>query len=198
MDELDKLKNHWKKTENDFPQVSENEIFAMLHKKSSSAVKWILIISILEFIFWGLISLSNSIFNLADYTKLPKFITIMDTINYIVIISFIVLFYINYRKISTKRPVKDLLDNIITVRRIVTAYMVYNVFIFFVSMLCGLFIYEAEDYYNDTVKIVTIVISVILILVFVGIIALLYNLLYGRLIRTLNKNYKELQKISGL
>ena len=46
MDELDKLKNHWQKSEAAFTQVSEKEIYGMLHKKSSSVVKWILILSI--------------------------------------------------------------------------------------------------------------------------------------------------------
>ena len=46
MEELDLLKKYWKKSEDTFEQVSEVEIYKMLHKKSSSIVKWILIISI--------------------------------------------------------------------------------------------------------------------------------------------------------
>jgi hypothetical protein len=49
MDELEILKKDWKKSENTFDQVSETEIYGMLHKRSSSLVKWILIISIIEF-----------------------------------------------------------------------------------------------------------------------------------------------------
>ena len=50
MKELDLLKKAWKKDTTSFEQVSEGAIYNMLQKKSSSIVKWILIISIIEFI----------------------------------------------------------------------------------------------------------------------------------------------------
>jgi len=50
MKELDLLKKDWQKSGNSFEQISEGEIYKMLHKKSSSVVKWILIVSILEFV----------------------------------------------------------------------------------------------------------------------------------------------------
>ena len=52
MDELELLKKDWKKNDGQFKQISENEIYGMLHKSSSSIVKWIFIISILEIILW--------------------------------------------------------------------------------------------------------------------------------------------------
>ena len=56
MEELDLLKKAWKKEERSFDQVSEKDIYGMLHQKSSSIVKWILIISIVEFAFWNVIA----------------------------------------------------------------------------------------------------------------------------------------------
>lgn len=196
MDELDKLKSHWQKNDEAFPKMSEGDIYAMLHKRSSSAVKWILIISILEFVFWGLISIGNSIFEITDYNKLPLFITVMDNANYFIALTFIVLFYLNYRKISTKTPVKDLLDNIIRVRRIVTVYMAYNVAMILAGMLSSLFIIKSQDdFTSSTANIIAI--GIIIIVIFMVLIAGVYYLLYGRLVRKLNKNYKELKKISG-
>ena len=52
MKELDLLKKDWKKNADSFEQVSESEIYKMIHRKSSSIVKWIFIISIIEFLFW--------------------------------------------------------------------------------------------------------------------------------------------------
>ena len=52
MDELELLKKDWKNNNEQFKQVSENEIYGMLQKSSSSIVKWIFIISILEIILW--------------------------------------------------------------------------------------------------------------------------------------------------
>jgi hypothetical protein len=49
MKELDLLKD-WKNKDS-FEQISEIEIYRMIHKKSSSIVKWILIISILRFCY---------------------------------------------------------------------------------------------------------------------------------------------------
>jgi hypothetical protein len=46
MKELDLLKKDWKKSTASFEQISELELYKMIHKKSSSIVKWILIISI--------------------------------------------------------------------------------------------------------------------------------------------------------
>ncbi len=36
MEELDLLKKDWKKNQNSYQQISEKEIYNMLHKKSSS------------------------------------------------------------------------------------------------------------------------------------------------------------------
>ena len=58
MDELELLKKDWKKNDGQFTQVSENEIYGMLHKSSSSIVKWIFIISIVEFLVLRLMDLS--------------------------------------------------------------------------------------------------------------------------------------------
>ena len=48
-DELELLKKDWQKKEFNVPELSYEEIHKMIWKKSSSIVKWILIISILEF-----------------------------------------------------------------------------------------------------------------------------------------------------
>ena len=47
MDDLDLLKKDWQKP-NAFEQISEQDIYGMLHKKSSSIVKWILLSSLIE------------------------------------------------------------------------------------------------------------------------------------------------------
>ena len=52
MKELDLLKKDWNKQNTDFPKLSYDDIYKLIHKKSSSIVKWILIICIAELIFW--------------------------------------------------------------------------------------------------------------------------------------------------
>lgn len=198
MDELDKLKSHWQKNEETFPKVSEGDIYAMLHKRSSSIVKWILIISILEFAFWGLLSLTNSVFGIADYGTLPRFIYILEDINYFIVITFIVLFYINYRKISAEKPIKGLMNNIIRVRRIVTAYVIYNIGMITVGMLCGVMLFNKQNADDSLDANIILAVTVVTLLILIGFIGLMYYLLYGRLLKKLNKNYRELKKMTGL
>lgn len=198
MDELDKLKSHWQKNDEAFPKVSEDAIYGMLHKRSSSIVKWILIISILEFAFWGLVSLTNSAFDIADFKNLPRFIYVLEEINYVVVITFIVLFYMNYRKISAEKPVKGLIKNIIRVRRIVTAYVIYNIGMISTASFCGALLFSNQNIDETIDGKVLVIVTVITLLLVIGFIALVYYLLYGRLLKKLNKNYRELKKMTGL
>ncbi|MDX1427208.1 MAG: hypothetical protein R3206_05225, partial [Salegentibacter mishustinae] len=57
MDGLDLLKKDWKKREASLPHLSYDQIYQMLWKRSSSIVKWIFVISIIEFLFWGVINI---------------------------------------------------------------------------------------------------------------------------------------------
>ena len=98
MDELDLLKKDWKRNENAFNQVSEKEIYSMLHRKSSSIVKWILIISVLEVLFWlglGLLPFADEHFN-QNYPNFEFYSNCFAYFNYAVVAVFIYLFYRNY------------------------------------------------------------------------------------------------------
>ena len=50
MDELELLKRDWQKKDKQLPQLSFDDIYKMIWKKSSSIVKWIFLISIIEFL----------------------------------------------------------------------------------------------------------------------------------------------------
>lgn len=52
MDNLDLLKKDWNKSQPGDKQFSAKDIYAMLHKKSSSIVKTLFYISIAELVFW--------------------------------------------------------------------------------------------------------------------------------------------------
>ena len=67
MDELELLKKDWKKNDDTkYPKLSYNDIYKMILKKSSSIVKWIFIISLLEFALWTIISFA---FKNTEYNK---------------------------------------------------------------------------------------------------------------------------------
>ena len=100
MDELEILKKDWKKNENAFDQVTEKEIYGMLHKRSSSIVKWILIISVLELLLWSgitFLTADEEYFKTLEMYHLDTIMPIISVINYGVILFFIYLFFKNYK-----------------------------------------------------------------------------------------------------
>jgi hypothetical protein len=122
MNELDLLKKDWNKQTKPFRQLQESDIAAMIHKRSSSIVKWILIISILEVTLWTAISLFFNtdevmVKNHTEY-MIPYF-KIITYVNYAVVAAFIYAFYVNYKNISTLRSTKKLMQDILKTRRTV-------------------------------------------------------------------------------
>jgi hypothetical protein len=207
MKELDLLKKDWQKNVA-FEQVSELEIYKMLHKKSSSIVKWIFIISILEIILWTVISV---FFNTDDYLKnikheeLDIYFEALTVFNYAVILVFIYLFYKNYMVISTTVSIKQLMKDILKTRKTVQCYVWYNLGMATLSLLFGFYIafaYNPEVAVlmdkignNTKVMVITIGIFVLIIAAFLGLFWLFYRLIYGTLLRRLFTNYNELKKI---
>ena len=145
MKELDLLKKDWKRTTATFEQVSEKEIYAMLHKNSSSVVKWILIISILEVSLWTVLGFSFNVdeyFSKLHHPEVVLFIKGLTYLNYFVVLIFIYLFYKNYQKISAISSTKKLMKDILKTRKTVQYYVWYNlgmiVFcLVFILVLCA-------------------------------------------------------------
>lgn len=210
MEELDLLKKAWQKDSHSYEQISESEIYKMLHRKSSSIVKWILIISIIEVIFWAAISFA---YNTDDYMKklhaenMIVYFKVLNFINYAVILWFIYNFYKNYIKISTTASTKQLMQDILQTRKTVKYYVWYNLGMIVVSFIAGFCIAFAYNpkmeilkdkiahEENHVILLKTLGIMVLAVAIFVGLFWLFYRLLYGILLRKLNRNYKELKKI---
>jgi TRAP-type C4-dicarboxylate transport system permease small subunit len=200
MDELELLKQDWKRQEKSLPHVESNEIEHMMHKKSTTIVKWIFIISICEFLFWlGIESLSffeNSL-ELIEDLGMGTFYRVSLVVNYIMIFVFIVLFFRNYRKISTEDSIKKLLKNIMITRKTVKAYVWFNIIFFSTSFLITSYMTVDKMASGEPlqVKLIAIVFIIVALVVILLLIILFYRLLYGILTRRLAKNYKILKKI---
>ena len=204
MKELDLLKKDWNKNDN-YPKFSEQEIYAMLHKNSSSVVKWILITSILELLLW---SGMNLIFKSDDYIKknnissFMEYFYVVDIFHYTIIAVFIIAFYKNYRNISVISSTKNLMDSILKTRKTVQYYIWYNL-----GMIAFSFILGAILAFNSNVELEKLsantdfkygfLIGFSLVLVIVMVLFwFVYRLIYGTLLRKLLKNHKELKKIN--
>ncbi len=203
MKELDLLKKDWQKSGDSFEQVSEVEIYKMLHKKSSSVVKWILIVSILEFVVLNGIGYLIGDNGYAEFLAIHPFINFLEKFNYIAVIVFIYLFYRNYKDISVLQSSKTLIEHILKTRKIVTYYIYWNIFIGGVSGAIG----GIEGFnrgYNEgsvnpentkgiiEVNYITIIVTALLIM---GVIWLFYKILYGSFLKKLKQNNEELKKI---
>jgi hypothetical protein len=203
MKELDLLKKDWQKEKN-FEQVSEAEIYTMLHQKSSSIVKWILIVSIIEFVVLNGISFLLNDPKYDEFMRLHPYINYLEKFNYVVIVVFIYLFYKNFKSISVLNSSKTLIKHILKTRKIVTYYIYWNIIIGGITgALSGIegfnagFNSSSNQLGNEgnavlEANCLTILIVALLIM---GIIWLFYKLLYGRFLSKLKHNYSELKKI---
>ncbi|MDQ8012617.1 MAG: hypothetical protein REI96_09220 [Flavobacterium nitrogenifigens] len=208
MKELDLLKKDWQKNSDSFQQVSENEIYKMIHRKSSSIVKWILIISILEISFW---TFSNIFINTDDVLHKmnhPEIVTALEFLtyfNYVVVLIFVYIFYKNYKTISTTIATKSLMSAILKTRKTVQYYVWYNLGMIVITAILSFFIafvYNPDMEFlreklamNGKAMFVTIGILFLVILGFFGLFWCFYRVIYGTLLRRLYANYKELKKI---
>ncbi len=204
MDELELLKNDWKKRENEFPKVSYNEIYKMILKKSSSIVRWIFIISILEFILWATIDIALR-FN-EKYSKLTlklnqdfdSFFMFTSVLSYCVLFYFIIRFYFNYRKIKTTDSVKILMCNILRSRKTVKYYIWVNLSFFalisFITIGYQVNFKEQLILEKGAIYLI-IIVAIVLVILSISVIALFYRLIYGFLTRKLKKNYEELERL---
>lgn len=211
MDELELLKRDWQKKEEHFPRLSYDEIYKMIWKKSSSIVKWIFFISIIEFVFWATI---NILFTDAESWEMFKTLHVYEitlavtVINYAVLLFFIFKFYWNYRKISFTDSSKKLMKAILNVKRTVTQYVWFNIGVFTVSLLIGLYgslrygpdskkiLDAAHEAGNETIFwLLTAGFVLLVITLLLGLIWFFYRVLYGILLKRLKKNYDELLQL---
>ena len=210
MDELDLLKKKWQSREQELPTLSYSDIYKMLLKKSSSIVKWIFIISILELVFWvGLVLIMpESQMQLMEDMGIKQMTMWSNIIHFAIVFVFIYFFYKNYRSIQVTDSTKTLMHNILKTRKTVRYFVYYNIGMFIISSIIVNFyfymnidkLYEvlglaAQGVPRDNFGLTFIVLQVVLGLLVVGLLMLFYYLIYGILLRRLKQNYRELKKM---
>lgn len=208
MDELELLKKDWNKERADFKSYSDSDIYPMLHKKSSSIVKTLFYISMAELVFWILMNFLP--FILSDKMKAQledmshSWIYIgLNVLSYAVIILFVYLLWTAHKAISVTDNAKKLMESILKTRKIIKYYVIYNLLIALISIPVSLYfsinehpeiseqLRNASPGQLGTIIVVTTIITA-LFLVFIW---LFYKLIYGILIKRLNRNYNELKKL---
>ena len=210
MDELELLKSHWKKEAKAIThKFSSSDIYNMLQKKSSNIVKTLFYISIAELILWMSLNIIP-LFCSDTYAESVKMVygegyaaEIFTGISYAIIILFIVLLYKSYKSISTLDNTKKLMERILKTRQIVKYYVLYNLVVIGFSMVFGFYfsinhnpeLIQNLSHYSSAQMTGFYSILIVLTIVVILLIWLFYKLLYGLLLKRLNRNYSELKKL---
>ena len=202
MDKLENLKDLWQNQTVTGLNYTKEDIHNMVKKKSTSIVKWILIISIIELLLPYVLILFTDL-------KTPEIIyeeygldalTRNYTIIYVIIVlGFIYLFYKNYRNISADSSVKALLSDILKTRRTVKYYIYCNLFLFGIMGMHFFYVSLESEAYIETMpenaNITVIWVAATLIWgLCIFLLWCFYRLVYGFFLKKLQRNYKELRK----
>ncbi|RNC88712.1 MAG: hypothetical protein ED555_13075 [Allomuricauda sp.] len=212
MDELELLKKDWQKKEGELPKLSYEEIYKMIWKKSSSIVKWIFYISIIEFVLPHLLYLlpsARSGFDMYNELGITNLFIGLSILQYAVVFYFIYQFYRRYREISVLDNAKQLTNNILRTRRTVKNYVIFSlsmILLIFAIIVFGIYstdnlvaAFQLEGKALETspekLKFIFMVGMSIVGVLFTLLLGGIYFLLYGLLTRKLSKNHKELKKL---
>jgi hypothetical protein len=174
----------------------------MAQSKSSSIVKWIFIIGILEFV------ILNSLYLFIDmeeatkeYEKLgiDNFVFYSQIAAYIILFFFLTKFYQNYKRISATESTNILMKKILRTRKTVRNYVLFNLgYTFLISMVYIISTINMNFDDLSTKQLLLIIISTLIAtLLILCVLYGFYQLLYGILLRKLNRNYKELAKLDN-
>jgi hypothetical protein len=202
MDLLNKYKETWNKQIEMPYKFSTQEIYKMAHAKSSSIVKWIFVIGILEFIFM------NSLYFFIDMEEafkqyeelgLQSFVFYSQIVAYVILFYFLIQFYQNYVKISTVASTKLLMNKILKTRKTVRNYVFFNLSYLALSIIVVTIATININIENLNKKQILLVVFLMLIatVIILGLFWLFYQLLYGILLKKLNRNFKELAKLES-
>ncbi|MCW3159908.1 beta-carotene 15,15'-monooxygenase [Chryseobacterium oryctis] len=217
--DLDSFKKTWQ--EQPVQQKYDNsEILQMLNRKSRNYVKYIFWISVAEFLFFSVMGLfyfvpnddSNSFLKILEKLgahKTPEVENSFDNtyfaikiLSLLITAYFVFKFYQNYRKIRIEENLKQLIIRIIKFKKTVNAFILISI----VLLIAFMFVFTAFIFYalntqniQPTGSELTIVISGIIIstVLSVLLIWLYYRLVYGIIIRKLDKNLTQLQEIDS-
>jgi len=213
MDELELLKKHWNKSSTNYPSLNKADLYKLINMRSSSIVKWIFIISLLEFLGWSLISFlfdgTESLEKMNNYNVEHIFYP-LTIFGYLVLFVFFFLFYKNYKSISATDNIKTLMQQILKTRKTVKQYVIFNLGFMCVSIVIGVYIeltnnpevqtmltrIESEGANNIYIfYLIVVALSLLAMAVITVILLGFYYLIYGLLLKRLKSNYKDLKTL---
>ena len=217
--DLDSFKKTWQE-QPVRPKYNDTEIIKMLNRKSRNYMKYIFWISVAEFLFFSILGLfyivqskeSDSFLNILGrlgVQRTPELESNLDTIYLVIkIVSlvvtgyFVIRFYENYRKIKIEEDLRKFIIRIIKFKKTVSIFILTNILIV-ISFTCilTLFVFYVLKSQNITLSDLSIIGIIVGFVVSTALCILLiwvyYRLVYGIIIKRLDKNLKQLKNIES-
>ena len=217
--DLDSFKKTWQ--EQPVQEKYDNkEILQMLNRKSRNYVKYIFWISVFEFFFFSVMGIfyffqgdeTNGFLSYLEKLgarKTPEVENSFDNIylilkilSLLVTAYFVYKFYQNYRKIRIEENLKGLITRIIKFKKTVNAFILISILLLVAfTSIFTIFIFYSLNSQNIEPKNSELIIFVIGIILTTGLSALLiwlyYRLVYGIIMRKLDKNLIQLKEIDS-
>ena len=218
--DLDHLKKTWQEQEVQ-PKYDSPQIEAMLNKSSRNYVKYILWISIAEFLvilglnfyysfigddsesfmnILGKLGIENTLDLQADFAHLYF---VLKVVSLVLTGVFVVLFYQNYKKINVESNLKKFILQIITFKKTVNIFILANILllVFFTAVLTVFTFYILSQQHiqlSHPTLIGFIVGTVLMTILSIVLIWLYYRIVYGIIMKRLGKNLDELKKMENV
>ncbi|SHK65661.1 M48 family metalloprotease [Chryseobacterium polytrichastri] len=217
--DLDSFKKTWQEQPVQ-QKYDNNEILKMLNRKSRNYVKYIFWISVFEFLLFSVMGLfyffqgeeTNGFLNVLEKLgaqKTPEVehnfgITylIIKVLSLLITAYFVYKFYQNYRKIKIEENLKGLITRIIKFKKTVNAFILISILLLVVfTSIFTVFIFYALNSQNVEPTNSALTIFVIVTAVSTGLCVLLiwlyYRLVYGIIMRKLDRNLTQLRDIDS-
>lgn len=217
--DLDSFKKTWQEQPVQ-AKYDSTEILQMLNRKSRNYVKYIFWISVAEFLFFSVLGLfyffqdeeSDSFRKILEKLgaqKAPEIETNFDhaylaikILSLLITAYFVLKFYQNYRKIKIEENLKGLIIRIIKFKKTVNAFILISIALLiaftFVFTAFIFYVLNAQNVQPDNSNLIIVIIGIIVSTVLcVLLIWLYYRLVYGIIIRKLDRNLKQLKDIES-
>lgn len=215
--DLDNLKKTWQQQPVQ-TKYNDEEILRMLNNKSRNYMKYIFWISAVEFLFFFILGLyylaqsrdTSSFISMLERLGIEKNDRLENNLEFIYlaikIVSllvtgyFVIKFYQNYRKIKVQEDLKQFITRIIQFKKTVSAFIIINILLLVVfSLALTVFVLYTLQYQNielNTEGTLAFVLGLMISTVLgVLILWLYYRLVYGIIMKRLDKNLAQLQSI---
>lgn len=217
--DLDSFKKTWQEQPVQ-QKYDNNEILKMLNRKSRNYVKYIFWISVVEFLFFTVLGLfyiiqdkeSNSFLSILERlgakktTELEGFLdsiyVVLKVLSLSITAYFVFKFYQNYKKIKIEENLKKFILRIIQFKKTVNAFILINILLLiaFTSVFTVFVFYILKTQHievNNSNLMIFIIGTIVSTALAVLLIWLYYKIVYGIIMRKLDKNLKQLKDIDS-